>query len=113
MSQEPPKEQPQGPVQMFDVPGYVEAFRRYLIEDALIVIASELLSDAAAIEAMQRLGVHGRMVQLIRAVFHWRANPETKAETEMAETMRKLPIASRPKPFNEVTKPKRQGFHTS
>lgn len=106
MEQRPPL------IPICEQPGYVEAFKRYLVEDALIVIATRMLEDPAAIATMERLGVHSRLVQLMQAVLHWRANPETEAEAEMREAIRKLPIAQRPEPFNAI-KPQRQGPHTS
>ena len=88
-------------------PGYIEAFRRQMTEDAFIVIAAELLEDAAAIQAMQRLGVYERMVNLARAVLHQRAHPATAHEAEARDDLRRLPIAERPAPFDVITKPPR------
>lgn len=104
---------PKEPVRICSDPAYIEAFKRNLFEDALLVIASELLVDAPAIAAMQRLGVYHRFVHLTRAVLHARANPETAAEAAIAEAMRRLPIAERPAPFDELTEPLRKGPHTS
>lgn len=109
---EQPK-QPKPAIAICKEPGYVEAFKRYLVEDALIVIASELLNDAASIAAMQRLGVYERLVMLMRAVMHWRANPETDAEGQLAKAMRHLPIAARPEPFDKATELLRKDPHTS
>lgn len=95
--------QPRALVRVVDDPSYIEAFKRMLVEDALLAFAAEMLEDAPAIAAMQRLGVHGRLVQLLRAILHMRANPETHAEADMRQAMRKLALADRPAPFNTLT----------
>lgn len=83
----------------------LEASKRYLLEDAFLVIASELHDDPIAIQVMQRLGVYERLVSLSRLVIHWRANPETQAALEVREQHRKTPIAERPAPFDDLNDP--------
>jgi hypothetical protein len=86
-------------------PGQGEAMRRMLVEDCLIVLASELLDDAATVAALRRLGVHGRLCSLMRQVFEWRANPTTAAELAVREELRRTPIAQRPEPFRSAGAP--------
>lgn len=83
----------------------IESFKRYLVEDCLLVIASELFDDAIAIQVMQRLGIYERFAQLCRAVMHWRATPETDAAAELHAFIRHLPVAQRPSPFDKLTEP--------
>lgn len=97
--QQPPR---RPPAIVVAEPGYIEAARRMLLEDSLIVIASELLDDPQAVAALRRLGLHERLCALLRWVFDARANPATATEGLVRDELRRTPIADRPEPFRSA-----------
>lgn len=83
----------------------LESMRRYLVEDCMLAIASELLMDQRSGALMMQMGLFDRLTCLCRAILHWRAHPETEAGAEMRTVIERTPIAQRPAPFNTITKP--------
>jgi hypothetical protein len=83
----------------------LESMRRYLVEDCMLAIASELLMDERSGALMMKMGLFDRLTCLCRAILHWRAHPETEAGAEIRTIIERTPIAQRPAPFNTITKP--------